>query len=314
MTKKTLSKGDTASKSSQPRHELLSVAELVAREKDITKEEVLQTIELAMERVAFQQYGQHSPIQVNIDRATGEVLVTRHVEVVNEVSDCTVEISLQKAKVINAEINIGDMIDEPLPPIEFDRVAAQVARQVINQKVKEAERAHQYEEFKDRVGEIINSIVKRVEFGNVIVELGRTEAILRREDAIPRESFAVGDRLRAIIAELRPDAHGQMVILSRTHPLFLVKLFEQEVPEIYDDIIEIKAVARDPGSRSKIAVFSKDANLDPVGSCVGLRGARVQAVTSELQGEKVDIIPWAANPATFIVNALAPAEVLKVIL
>jgi N utilization substance protein A len=315
VTKKLLNqKNEPSSKISQPRHEFLSVAETVAREKDITKEEVLEAMELAMKRVAIQQYGEDSQVDVVIDRISGNVKVFRCVKVVEKVDDFKEQLAIEKARSINPLVQLGDIIEEPLPSIEFGRGAAHVARQVIKQRVREVERSHHYEEFKDRIGEIVNSVVKRVEFGNVVVDLGRAEAVLRRENAIPRESFAVGDRLRAIISELRPDANGPMVILSRAHPLFLVKLFEQEVPEIYDGSIEIKAVARDPGSRGKIAVYGHDGKLDPVGSCVGIRGARVQAVTSELQGEKIDIIPWSSNLATFIVNALAPAEVLKVVI
>jgi N utilization substance protein A len=218
------------------------------------------------------------------------------------------------AKRLFPEKGIGDFIVDPLPPIDFGRIAAQTAKQVIVQRVREYERKKQYDEFKDRVGEIINGVVKRTEYGNLMVEVGRAEALLRRDELIPRESFRNGDRVRAYIFDVREEVRGPQIFLSRTHPGFLAKLFAQEVPEIYDGIIEIKAVARDPGSRAKMAVISRDASIDPVGACVGMRGSRVQAVVQELQGEKIDIIPWSPNTATFVVNALAPAEVTKVVL
>src|SRR5438046_8913835 len=218
------------------------------------------------------------------------------------------------ARPLNAEADIGDLITDPLPPIDFGRIAAQTAKQVIVQKVRDAERKRQYNEFKDRVGEIVNGLVKRVEFGNIVVDLGRAEAMLRRDELLPRASFRRGERVRAYIYDVREETRGPQIFLSRTHPQFMAKLFAQEVPEIYDGIIEIKAVARDPGSRAKIAVISNDSSIDPVGACVGMRGSRVQAVVAELQGEKIDIIPWSQDPATFVVNALAPAEVAKVVL
>ena len=221
---------------------------------------------------------------------------------------------LAAAKRLNAEAEIGDFITDPLPPIDFGRIAAQTAKQVIVQKVRDAERQRQYAEFKDRVGEIVNGLVKRVEFGNVVVDLGRAEAMLRRDELLPRESFRQGERVRAYVFDVRQETRGPQIFLSRTHPQFMAKLFAQEVPEIYDGIIEIKSVARDPGSRAKIAVISRDSGIDPVGACVGMRGSRVQAVVGELQGEKIDIIPWSSDPATFVVNALAPAEVSKVVM
>jgi N utilization substance protein A len=221
---------------------------------------------------------------------------------------------LAAAQRLNAEAEIGDFITDPLPPIDFGRIAAQTAKQVIVQKVRDAERQRQFAEFKDRVGEIVNGLVKRVEFGNVVVDLGRAEAMLRRDELLPRESFRQGERVRAYIYDVRAETRGPQIFLSRTHPQFMAKLFAQEVPEIYDGIIEIKAVARDPGSRAKIAVISRDSGIDPVGACVGMRGSRVQAVVGELQGEKIDIIPWSSDPATFVVNALAPAEVSKVVM
>lgn len=300
--------------SNLPRHELLHVAEAVAREKSIDREEVLSAMEQAIQKAAKAKYGYENDIRATVNRQTGEVSILKYLTVVDVVEDPQTQISLQDAKAEKKDAEIGDVLEERLPPIEFGRVAAQSARQVIFQKVRDAERARQYAEFKDRVGQIISGVVKRVEFGNVVVDLGRAEGILRRDDIIQRETFRAGDRIRAYIAEVRPDARGPIVALSRTHPQFMARLFEQEVPEIYDGIIEIKSVARDPGSRAKLAVYTGDASIDPVGACVGMRGARVQAVVTELQGEKVDIVLWSANPATFVVNALAPAEVAKVVL
>ena len=300
--------------SGQPRHELLLVAETVAREKGIEREDVILAMEQAIQKAAKAKYGIDRDIQAVIDRSTGEVDIQKCLTVVEEVQNPLVEMSLKEARSRDPKAAVGDVITEMLPPIEFGRVAAQSARQVIFQKVRDAERAQQYIEYKDRIGEIISGLVKRVEFGNVIMDLGRMEAMLRREDTIPREMFRVGDRIRVYIADVRPETRGPMIFLSRTHPQFMTKLFEQEVPEIYDGIIEVKAVARDPGSRAKLAVYTKDPTIDPVGACVGMRGSRVQAVVGELQGEKVDIVPWSDNPATLVVNALAPAEVMKVVL
>jgi N utilization substance protein A len=300
--------------SNQPRHELLLVAETVAREKGIEREDVILAMEQAIQKAAKAKYGIDRDIRATIDRTTGEVDIQKCLTIVNEVENPLTEISLQDAHQRDSNAKVGDELKEMLPPIEFGRVAAQSARQVIFQKVRDAERAQQFLEYKDRIGQIISGLVKRVEFGNVVMDLGRTEAILRREDTIPRETFRVGDRIRVYIADVRPETRGPMIFLSRTHPQFMTKLFEQEVPEIYDGIIEVKAVARDPGSRAKLGVFTSDPSIDPVGACVGMRGSRVQAVVTELQGEKVDIIPWSSNPATFVVNALAPAEVMKVVL
>jgi N utilization substance protein A len=234
--------------------------------------------------------------------------------VVDKVESDATQISLDDAKKRNPAAQVGDYIAEALPPLEYGRIAAQSAKQVIVQKVREAERDRQYQEYKDRIGDIVNGIVKRVEYGNVVVDLGRGEAIVRRDEMLPRETFRNGDRIRAFIYDVRREARGPQIFLSRTHPQFMAKLFAQEVPEIYDGIVEVKAVARDPGSRAKIAVISRDSSVDPVGACVGMRGSRVQAVVNELQGEKIDIIPWTADPANFVVNALAPAEVAKVVL
>ncbi len=299
---------------SQPRHELLLVADTVAREKGIERDEVLSAMEQAIQKAARAKYGLEHDIQATVDKTTGDVTIFKCMTVVEVVENSLVEISLEDAKIQDDSAALGDVLSETLPPIEFGRVAAQSARQVIFQKVRDAERAHQYAEFKNRIDEIVSALVKRIEFGNVILDLGRTEGILRREDIIPRETFNSGDRIRVYIADVRPESRGPMIFLSRTHPQFMAKLFEQEVPEIYDGTIEIKSVARDPGSRAKIAVYTADPSIDPVGACVGMRGSRVQAVVNELQGEKVDIVPWSENPATFVVNALAPAEIMKVVI
>jgi N utilization substance protein A len=296
------------------RLELLQIADAVAREKLIDRELVIEAMEESLGKAARSRYGAEYDIRAFIDRRTGELQMSRALEVVENVENHFTEISLDEARLRNPEAQVGDYITEPLPTQEFGRIAAQTAKQVIVQKVREAERERQYEEFKDRVGEIINGIVKRVEYGNVIVDLGRAEAILRRDQQIPRETFRVGDRVRAYIKDVRSETRGPQIFLSRTAPEFMAKLFQMEVPEIYDGIIEIKAVARDPGSRAKIGVISYDSSIDPVGACVGMRGSRVQAVVSELQGEKIDIIPWTEDAASFIVSALQPAEVVKVVM
>jgi transcription termination/antitermination protein NusA len=296
------------------RPELLQVADTVARDKGIDKDEVLEAMEQAIQKAGRSKYGQEYDIRAEIDRRSGEIRLLRFREVVDAVENEATQIPLPAAQRLNAEAEIGDFITDPLPPIDFGRIAAQTAKQVIVQKVRDAERKRQYNEFKDRVGEIVNGLVKRVEFGNVVVDLGRAEAMLRRDELLPRESFRQGERVRAYIYDVKEETRGPQIFLSRTHPQFMAKLFAQEVPEIYDGIIEIKAVARDPGSRAKIAVVSRDSGIDPVGACVGMRGSRVQAVVGELQGEKIDIIPWSSDPATFVVNALAPAEVSKVVM
>lgn len=307
-------KPQEASFSNQPRHELIQVADVVAREKGIDRDEVLDAMEQAIQKAAKAKYGFENDIRVTVNRQSGEMNIFKCITVVETVENDHTEIAYADALTRNPDTNVGDVIEEQLPPIEFGRVAAQSARQVIVQKVRDAERARQYSEYKDRIGQIISGVVKRIEFGNVVLDLGRAEGIMRREDIIPREAFRSGDRVRCYIYDVRPDARGPMVMISRTHPQFMAKLFEQEVPEIYDGIIEVKAVARDSGSRAKLAVYTADGSIDPVGACVGMRGARVQAVVNELQGEKVDIVPWSANTATFVVNALAPAEVAKVVL
>jgi N utilization substance protein A len=296
------------------RLELLQIADAVAREKVIDREIVLAAMADAIQKAARSRYGSETNIRADINSKTGEIRLQRLLEVVEVVEDYATQIALELARDRNVDAVLGDFIADPLPPMDFGRIAAQSAKQVIVQKVREAERDRQYDEFKDRIGEIVNGTVKRVEYGNVIVDLGRGEGIIRRDEMIPREAFRYGDRVRAFVYDVRREQRGPQIFLSRTHPQFMVKLFTMEVPEIYDGIIQIKSVARDPGSRAKIAVISNDSSIDPVGACVGMRGSRVQAVVGELQGEKIDIIPWSADPASFIVNALQPAEVSKVVL
>jgi len=296
------------------RLELLQIADAVAREKSIDKKIVLEAAEEAYTKAAKQRYGAENDIRCEIDTKTGEARLSRVLAVVELVENDATQINLADAKKRNPQAQIGDLIAETLPPLEFGRVAAQNAKQVIVQKVREAERDRQFAEYKDRVGDIINGTVKRVEYGNVIVDLGKAEGIIRRDEMIPRENVRLQDRIRAFIYDVRREQRGPQIFLTRARPEFMSKLFAQEVPEIYDGVVEIKSVARDPGSRAKIAVISKDSSIDPVGACVGMRGARVQAVVNELQGEKVDIIQWNPDAASFIVNALAPAEVTKVVL
>ncbi len=296
------------------RPELLLVAEAVAREKSIDKEEVLEAMEQAIQKAGRAKYGHEKDIRATIDRKTGDVRLSRWTEAVEVVENEETQIPVHIARKFKPDIELGQYLIDPLPPIDFGRIAAQTAKQVIVQEVRRYERKKQYEDFKDRVGEIVNGTVKRTEYGNLMIEIGRAEGLLRRDELIPRESFRNNDRVRAYIYDVREEPRGPQIFLSRTHPGFLAKLFAQEVPEIYDGIIEIKAVARDPGSRAKMAVVSRDSSIDPVGACVGMRGSRVQAVVQELQGEKIDIIPWSAQAATFVVNALAPAEVTKVVM
>ena len=296
------------------RPELLLVADAVAREKNIEREEVIEAMEQAIQKAGRAKYGHEKDIRATIDRKTGDVRLSRWTEIVETVENEETQMPSAVARKLFPEKAVGDFIVDPLPPIDFGRIAAQTAKQVIVQRVREYERKKQFDEFKDRVGEIVNGLVKRTEYGNLMVELGRAEALLRRDELIGRESFRNGDRVRAYIYDVREEPRGPQLFLSRTHPGFLAKLFAQEVPEIYDGIIEIKAVSRDPGSRAKMAVISRDSSIDPVGACVGMRGSRVQAVVAELQGEKIDIIPWSPQAATFVVNALAPAEVSKVVM
>jgi N utilization substance protein A len=295
--------------------ELLQTAEAVAREKMIDPGLVIEAMEESLARAAKSRYGAEMDIRVAIDRKTGRATFTRHRTVVEDdaVENHHAQVTLKQAALHLAEPKIGDEIVDEVPPVDLGRIAAQSAKQVILQKVREAERDRQYEEFIDRKGTIINGVVKREEYGNIIVDIGRGEGILRRNEKIGRESYRIGDRIRCFIKDVRREARGPQVFLSRTDPQFMAELFKMEVPEIYDGIIEIKAVARDPGSRAKIAVISYDNSIDPVGACVGMRGSRVQAVVGELQGEKIDIIPWNQDIATFLVNALQPAEVSKVV-
>ena len=297
--------------------ELLQVADTAAREKGINREEVFDAMEQAIQKAGRTKYGMEHDIRAEVDRKTGEVTLARYREVVAddaEIDNEFAQIPLKAAQRFKAGAVVGDVLIDELPPIDFGRVSAQTAKQVIVQRVREAERAVQYAEYSGRVGEVVNGVVKRLEFGNVIVDLGRAEAIIRRDELLPREHFRRNDRVRAIIYDVREETRGPQIFLSRTRPEFLVSLFAQEVPEIYDGIIEIRAAARDPGSRAKIGVISNDASIDPVGACVGMRGSRVQAVVAELQGERIDIIPWSEEPATFVVNALAPAEVAKIVI
>ena len=296
------------------RLELLQIADAVAREKGIDKGLVIEAMEEAIQKAARAKYGAENEIGAQIDPDNGDIRLFRLMEVVEEVENPTTEISLKIAQLDRPDVELGEFIADPLPPMDFGRIAAQTAKQVIVQKVRDAERERQYNDYKDRVGEIITGVIKRVEYGNVIVDLGNAEAIMRRDQGLPREHLRQNDRLRAHILEVRREARGPQIFLSRTANEFMAQLFAQEVPEIYDGIIEIKSVARDPGSRAKIAVTSNESGVDPVGACVGMRGSRVQAVVSELQGEKIDIIQWSPDPATFIVNALAPTEVVKVVL
>jgi len=299
------------------RLEMLAVADAVAREKSIERDQVLEAMEQAIQKAARSKYGHEHDIRVDIARDTGEIKLARFREVVEEDAEIENEfaqIPLSVAQREKPDAAIGEFLVDDLPPIDFGRIAAQTAKQVIVQRVREAERERQYEEYKDRAGEIVNGLVKRVEFGNVTVDLGRAEAVLRRDEGLPRENYRTGDRVRAYIYDVRSEARGPQIFLSRARPEFMAALFAQEVPEIYDGVIEIRAVARDPGSRAKIGVISNDGSIDPVGACVGMRGSRVQAVVGELQGEKIDIIPWSPDTATFVVNALAPAEVTKVVL
>jgi transcription termination/antitermination protein NusA len=294
--------------------EILQIADAVAREKGIGREQVVEALENAIQVAGRRKYGHEHNIKAEIDRKSGEIRLYRVTDVVETVENEVTQITLAEAKRRDKSLEVGASIKDPLPPIDFGRIAAQTAKQVIVQKVRDAERDKQFDEYKDRAGEIISGTVKRVEYGNITIDFGRTEGFMRRDELIPRETFRQGDRIRAYIYDVRREKSGPQIFLSRTRPEFMAKLFAQEVPEIYDGIIQIKAVARDPGSRAKIAVYSRDSNVNPVLSCVGVRGARVQAVVGELQGEKVDIIEWSQDPATFVVNALSSAEVSKVVL
>ena len=299
------------------RLELLQIVDAVAREKSIDRAIVLASMEDAMQKAARSRYGQETEVRAEINPRTGEIRFSRLLLVVDQLENDATQITLADAQKKNPSAQIGDWIAESLPPFDYGRIPAQASKQVLVQKIREAERDKQYDVYKDRIGDIINGAVKRVEYGNVVVDLGGSgagEAVVRRDELIPREMFRPGDRIRAYVYDVRREARGPQIFLSRTHPQFTARLFAQEVPEIYDGIVEVKSVARDPGSRAKIAVTSNDSSIDPVGACVGMRGSRVQAVVNELQGEKIDIIPWSPDAATFIVNALQPAEVMKVVL
>lgn len=296
------------------RAELIAIANSVASEKMIDKAIVIEAMEDAIQRAAKTRYGSENDIRAKLDPQTGDLRLWRVLEVVELVDDHFKQIGEKDAQRLQKGAAVGDYIVDPLPPIEFGRIQAQASKQVILQKVRDAERERQFEEFKDRQGEIITGVVKRVEFGHVVVDLGRAEGVIRRDQQIPREAVRVGDRVRSLILNVRRENRGPQIFLSRAHPDFMKKLFAQEVPEIYDGIIEIKAAARDPGSRAKIGVISHDGSIDPVGACVGMKGSRVQAVVQEMQGEKIDIIPWSPDTATFVVNALQPANVARVVL
>jgi len=294
--------------------ELIAIANSVASEKMIDKAIVIEAMEDAIQRSARARYGAENDIRAKLDPETGDLRLWRVVEVVEAVDDYFKQVDVKAAQKLQAGAAVGDFIVDPLPPVDLGRIDAQSAKQVIFQKVRDAERERQHEEFKDRVGEIITGVVKSVEFGHVVVNLGRAEGVIRRDQQIPREVVRVGDRVRALILNVRRENRGPQIFLSRAHPEFMKKLFAQEVPEIYDGIIEIKAAARDPGSRAKIGVISRDSSIDPVGACVGMKGSRVQAVVQEMQGEKIDIIPWSEDTATFVVNALQPAQVARVVI
>lgn len=300
-----------------PRPELIQVADALAREKSIAREEVFVAMEEAIQRAGRSKYGHENDIRAIIDRRTGEIRIARHLEVVADAATLDDEgrqITLERARRKKPDITVGEILIDPLPPLDFGRVAAQTARQVIFQKVRDAERERQYNAYKDRIGELVSGVVKRIENNNIIIDLGRDEAILKRDQMIPRERFEINEPIRAIIKEVRLESRGPQVICSRTDPALVIALFKQEVPEVYDGIIEIKAVARDPGSRAKMAVTSRDSSIDPIGACIGTRGSRVQAVVGAIAGEKIDIIRWSSDPAQFAIDALAPAEVARVVM
>ncbi len=297
-----------------PRLELIQVAEAVSREKSIDKEEVITAMEEAIEKAARSKYGLERDIRANIDRKNGSINIAQFTEVVEIVQNESTQMSYQEAQRRNLNVVIGDFYKQSLPPIDFGRIAAQTAKQVISQKVREAERQRQFQEYKDRVGEIVVGTIKRVDNQSVTIDLGRAEAVIKKDQMIPREQLRPGDRLRSFIVDVSEQIKGPQIFLSRASNDFLAALFTQEVPEIYDGIIEIKGVAREPGSRAKISAYSNDPSIDPVGACVGMRGSRVQAVVSELQGEKIEIIPWTEDPVTFVINALAPAVPSKVVM
>ncbi len=297
-----------------PRPEIIAVADTVAREKNIDREDVFEAMEVAIQKAGRSKYGFEHDIRAHIDRKTGAITLARYREVKDVIENEVTDLTLEEAQAYNPDIKVGEFIIDPLPPIDFGRIAAQTAKQVIMQKVRDAERNKQYEEYKEKIGTIVNGTVKRIEFGNVVLDIGKAEAVLRRDEIIPREKFKNGDRVRAYVLDVRRETKGPQIFLSRTCPEFMAKLFTSEVPEIYDGIVRIMGVARDPGSKAKLAVKTDDVTVDAVGACVGLRGIRVQAVVTELQGEKIDIVPYSDDKAQYIVSALAPAEVTKVVL
>ena len=295
--------------------ELIRIAEAVALEKSIDKELIIGSMENGIAKAAKSKFGSENEIKVEIDRESGEIGIFRKLVIVENPENSNLEITIDEAVMLNEKNKgkqIGDEVLQPLPSFDFGRIAAQTAKQVISFNVREAERERQYNDFKDKIDTILSGIVKRLEFGNVIVDLGRTEAIIQKNEMIPRENIKAGDRVKAYCLDVRREPRGQQIFLSRAHPKFMEKLFIQEVPEIYDGLIEIKSSSRDPGSRAKICVKAIDASLDPVGACVGMRGSRVQAVVNELQGEKIDIVNWSEDPAILVSNALSPADVLRV--
>ena len=297
--------------------ELLRIVDAVANEKSIDKELVISSMESAIQKAALTKFGNDNNIEVSIDRESGEITINKVLEIVEKVEDPGKEISLDDAKNNKKKgdvFKIGDKIFEELPQVDFGRIAAQSAKQVISFKVKEAEKNRQFEEFKDKQSQILSGIIKRMEYGNVIVDLGRAEGVIKKDELIPREILKTGDRVKAYCYEVKQELKGHQIFLSRAHPQFLARLFFQEVPEIYEGIIEIKSVARDPGSRAKICVNSKDNSIDPVGACVGMRGSRVQTIVNELQGEKIDIIKWTEDLPTLISESLSPAEIQKVLI
>jgi N utilization substance protein A len=304
----------TAAPATANKAELIAIADSVAREKLIDREIVIEAMEDAIARSARTRYGSEMEIRAKLDGETGDLRLWRVVEVVDQVDDIYKQVTVEQAQKLQPGAVVGDFIVDPLPPIEFGRIQAQASKQIIFQKVRDAERERQYEEFKDRGGELITGVVKRVEFGHIVVDLGRAEGVIRRDQQIPREVVRVGDRIRSLILKVVREVRGPQIFLSRAHPDFMKKLFAQEVPEIYDGVITIMAAARDPGSRAKIGVISRDGSIDPVGACVGMKGSRVQAVVQEMQGEKIDIIPWSEDTATFVVNALQPANVARVVI
>ena len=297
-----------------PRLELIQVAEAVSREKSIYKEEVILAMEEAIQKAARSKYGIDRDIRANIDRKNGAIVIAQYTEVVEAIDNEAIQMTFQESERRKLNLSIGDFYKETLPQIDFGRIAAQTAKQVISQKVREAERQRQFQEYKDRIGEIVIGTIKRVENHSITIDLGRAEATIKKDQMIPREQLRPGDRLRSYIIDVREEVRGPQILLSRSCNEFLAALFTQEVPEIYDGIIEIKGVAREQGRRAKMTAFSNDPSIDPVGACVGMRGSRVQAVVGELQGEKIEIIPWSEDPVTFVINALAPAVPSKVVM